>query len=418
MPSPLVAIQTAPSAPEAGGVKVVLDALGKSVFTDITGLEGTQKNAAAAYQQALDSAYKFGKEASTLAQQAAMLNSLDKSMSAIDKAEAGGKIDADKAKQLRTTALEQIVGTKAQDEKDPDNVKKRLDVISDAIKSDAITPTDGRGHSNAVLKNLAGENPASESDAAIGNAIRKASPETASLIKAQTPDGGSIELVQAKGGLNASSIIYGSPANNLVEGIDVSDGDIGWETVAESGIRFAFIRAAYGANKVAKGNQIRAWFMDNWRGIRNTSLIRGAYQFFRPSEDAGEQAEEFMNLVGPLHPGDLPPVLDLETDPYDPTNIADRTKIIGTHTMDSIPHRRRDLAEPDRATLQGQAESSTRARRFGPMRRTTTAVSSTIRCGSLPSISTRLARARPISPHRGVTGTSGNTPSTCQATTT
>ena len=48
----------------------------------------------------LDSAYKFGKEASTLAQQAAMLNSLDKSMSAIDKAEAGGKIDADKAKQM------------------------------------------------------------------------------------------------------------------------------------------------------------------------------------------------------------------------------------------------------------------------------------------------------------------------------
>ena len=335
MPSPLVAIQTAPTAPEAGGVKVVLDALGKSVFTDITGLEGTQKNAAAAYQQALDSAYKFGKEASTLAQQAAMLNSLDKSMSAIDKAEAGGKIDADKAKQLRTTALEQIVGTKAQDEKDPDNVKKRLDVISDAIKSDAITPTDGRGHSNAVLKNLAGENPASESDAAIGNAIRKASPETASLIKAQTPDGGSIELVQAKGGVHAPSIIYGSPANNQVEGIDVSDGDIGWETVAESGIRFAFIRAAYGANKVAKGNQIRAWFMDNWRGIRNTSLLRGAYQFFRPSEDAGEQAEEFMNLVGQLHPGDLPPVLDLETDPYDPTNIADRTKIIGTHTMDS-----------------------------------------------------------------------------------
>ncbi|MCG2575967.1 hypothetical protein LZ012_03035 [Dechloromonas sp. XY25] len=335
MPAPLVAIQTTPTAPDAGGVKVVLDALGKSVFTDITGLEGTQKNAAAAYQQALDSAYKFGKEASTLAQQAAMLNSLDKSMSAIDKAEAGGKIDADKAKQLRTTALEQIVGTKAEDAKAPANVKKRLDVISDAIKSDAITSTDGRAHSNAVLKNLAGESPASESDTAISNAIKKASPENASLLKAQTPDGASIELVQAKGGQKAPSIIYGSPANNLVDGIDASVGDIGWETVAESGIRFAFIRAAFGANKVAKGNQFRAWFMDNWRSMRDTGLIRGAYQFFRPSEDAGEQAEEFMNLVGPLRPGDLPPVLDLEIDPYDPTYIADHTKIIGPHTMAS-----------------------------------------------------------------------------------
>lgn len=42
-----------------------------------------------------------------------------------------------------------------------------------------------------------------------------------------------------------------------------------------------------------------------------------------------------MNLVGPLQPGDLPPVLDLEIDPYDPTYIADHTKIIGPHAMAS-----------------------------------------------------------------------------------
>lgn len=200
MPTPIVSIQNAPSIPDPAGVKVVLDALGKASFADITGLAGTQANAAAAYQQALDTAYKFGKEASTLAQQAAMLKSLDKSMSAIDKAESSGKIDQDKAKQLRESALEKIVGNLDDASKDPASIQKRLGVIADAVKNESISTEDGRAHSNSVLKGLAGEAEASESDKAIGDAIKRVSVDDAQSVKATTADGASLEVDRSGGG--------------------------------------------------------------------------------------------------------------------------------------------------------------------------------------------------------------------------
>ena len=111
MPAPIVSIQNAPAAPDPTGIAGVLDQLGKQTFADITGLAGNQTNAAAAYKQALDTAFKFGKEASTLAQQAAMTKSIDRTMGAIDKAEASGGISPETAKQLRSDALRQLVGS-------------------------------------------------------------------------------------------------------------------------------------------------------------------------------------------------------------------------------------------------------------------------------------------------------------------
>jgi hypothetical protein len=116
-PTPIVSIQNVPNAPEPAGVRPLLEALGKEAFPDITGLAGTQANAAAAYQQALDTAFKFGKEASTLAQQAAMINAKDKALGAIDKAEDDGKISSDDAKQLRLSALRKMVGETSPDDK-------------------------------------------------------------------------------------------------------------------------------------------------------------------------------------------------------------------------------------------------------------------------------------------------------------
>ena len=116
-PTPIVSIQNAPSAPNPTGIAAALDALGKQSFADITGLAGTQANAAAAYNKAMDTALQFGKEASTLAQQAAMTKSIDRTMNAIDKAEAGGKISKDDAKQLRVSALKKMVGESSTDDK-------------------------------------------------------------------------------------------------------------------------------------------------------------------------------------------------------------------------------------------------------------------------------------------------------------
>ena len=116
-PTPIVSIQNAPSIPDPTGVGAVLDALGTQSFADITGLAGTQANAAAAYAKAMDNALAFGKEASALAQAAGMQKGgVQRSMSAIDKAESEGKIDPADAKALRVSALKKMIGEKDSDE--------------------------------------------------------------------------------------------------------------------------------------------------------------------------------------------------------------------------------------------------------------------------------------------------------------
>ena len=121
----------------------MLDTISKQSFADITGLAATQANAAAAYSKAVDTALQYGKEASTLAQQAGMLKTIDKAMDSIDKAEAAGKIDSEKAKDLRTSALQKLVG---QGGAQPDalDVQKRLKIVDEAAKSGAISANDSQ----------------------------------------------------------------------------------------------------------------------------------------------------------------------------------------------------------------------------------------------------------------------------------
>lgn len=97
-------------------------------------------------------------------------------------------------------------------------------------------------------------------------------------------------------------------ASNTIPGIDVSyyQGDIDWQSVKDAGTAFAFARATYGTTKVDPK------FADNWQVMRNAGVVRGAYHFFVASEDALEQANFFINTVGSLSSGDLPPVLDVE----------------------------------------------------------------------------------------------------------
>ncbi|MEO8845616.1 MAG: GH25 family lysozyme [Kofleriaceae bacterium] len=94
----------------------------------------------------------------------------------------------------------------------------------------------------------------------------------------------------------------------VVNGMDVSyyDTSIDWPTVKAAGIDFAFIR-------VTDGTQYQdPKFSEYWAGARAAGVIRGAYQFFRPAEDPIAQADLMLSLMGPLQPGDLPPVLDVE----------------------------------------------------------------------------------------------------------
>lgn len=98
-------------------------------------------------------------------------------------------------------------------------------------------------------------------------------------------------------------------SGDTTEGIDVSkwQGEIDWDAVAGDGIRFAIIRVTHGTEVIDE------WFDTNWRRAREVGITRGAYQYFEGGQDPLEQADLFVDLVGALEPGDLPPVIDVES---------------------------------------------------------------------------------------------------------
>jgi GH25 family lysozyme M1 (1,4-beta-N-acetylmuramidase) len=107
------------------------------------------------------------------------------------------------------------------------------------------------------------------------------------------------------------------------KGIDVSkwQGTINWTSVKNAGVAFAFIRLSDGANtKDAK-------FVANWAGAKSAGVIRGAYQFFRPTQNVNTQADMMIAAIGTYTPGDLPPVIDVEDDGgLAPATVAARVR--------------------------------------------------------------------------------------------
>lgn len=93
-----------------------------------------------------------------------------------------------------------------------------------------------------------------------------------------------------------------------VHGVDVShyQSCIEWDQLALQDIHFAFIKATEGKTLVD------SLFTDNWENARTAGLHRGAYHFFRPQSPPLDQVLHFIRVVR-LEPGDLPPVLDVET---------------------------------------------------------------------------------------------------------
>lgn len=105
-----------------------------------------------------------------------------------------------------------------------------------------------------------------------------------------------------------------SKHDNKVFGIDVStyQEEIDWQQVNtindQFPVDFVFIRATMGEKSVDDK------FSRNWSKIENRAMLRGAYHYFRPNENSVKQAKNFIRQVK-LHPGDLPPVLDIEEHP-------------------------------------------------------------------------------------------------------
>ncbi|MEM6590130.1 MAG: GH25 family lysozyme [Pseudomonadota bacterium] len=105
-----------------------------------------------------------------------------------------------------------------------------------------------------------------------------------------------------------------TPARFTVHGVDVArfQGDVSWRLLRGAGIRFAFIKATEG------GDLLDPKFKENWRAAGRAGIARGAYHFFYFCTDARTQARWFIKNV-PRVKGALPPVLDMEWNPFSPT---------------------------------------------------------------------------------------------------
>jgi GH25 family lysozyme M1 (1,4-beta-N-acetylmuramidase) len=122
-------------------------------------------------------------------------------------------------------------------------------------------------------------------------------------------------------------------AGPIIKGMDVSyyEASIDWDTVHANGIEFAIIRASDGLQFADPK------FPSYWSGAKAAGVIRGVYQFFRPSQDPIAQAELLLARMGPPEPGDLPPVIDVEVSGgLPPDAVADAVRAWVDHVAQAI----------------------------------------------------------------------------------
>jgi GH25 family lysozyme M1 (1,4-beta-N-acetylmuramidase) len=103
-----------------------------------------------------------------------------------------------------------------------------------------------------------------------------------------------------------------------VTGIDVSgyQGSVDWAAVARSGVDFAYVKATEGTT------YRNPKFAQQYVGSYDAGLIRGAYHFALPDRSSGAAQAGFFVDHGGGWSGDgktLPPVLDIEYNPYGAT---------------------------------------------------------------------------------------------------
>ena len=122
-----------------------------------------------------------------------------------------------------------------------------------------------------------------------------------------------------------STLMIGVPALAAFIGPDVSNwqhpsgASINWTLVKAAGHSFAFVKATEDTTYT------NSYFAADWKAIAAAGMDRGPYHFARPgsTSSAAAQAAYFASVVGNMgHPGDLPPVLDLEdTGGLSPANL-------------------------------------------------------------------------------------------------
>ncbi|MEL7093636.1 MAG: GH25 family lysozyme [Pseudomonadota bacterium] len=104
------------------------------------------------------------------------------------------------------------------------------------------------------------------------------------------------------------------PSTFSVRGMDAARFQtyVDWPRAKAVGIEFAFLKATEG------GDLADPKFRDHWRGAARAGIARGAYHFYYFCTAPEVQARWFIRNV-PRVAGSLPPVLDMEWNPFSPT---------------------------------------------------------------------------------------------------
>lgn len=99
-----------------------------------------------------------------------------------------------------------------------------------------------------------------------------------------------------------------APAGCL--GVDVSSyqkwGRAEWQAAWDAGYRFAFIKACEGTTQDKR-------FAEHWQNAKEVGFLRGAYGFVHVTYAIRPQADTLLGVLAYHGPGELPPVIDIET---------------------------------------------------------------------------------------------------------
>jgi hypothetical protein len=140
LPKPLVSIQNAPQLPDPFGLSAAFQLLSKpDLFRDITGLEGTQRNARAAFEAALSAASSIGEEAAKLARQQELGKNAERMLDRINQAQKDDLLSPSVAQELANSALRGLIGegqTAAEPPTQDKTVDKVLDQTAQASNAD------------------------------------------------------------------------------------------------------------------------------------------------------------------------------------------------------------------------------------------------------------------------------------------
>ncbi len=103
--------------------------------------------------------------------------------------------------------------------------------------------------------------------------------------------------------------ICGADRYTGVQGADVSryQENFNWERQKNAGMVFGIARISDGTQYIDQ------YFDRNWSELKRLGMIRGSYQYFRPAQNVQAQADIVINKLGRLGPGDLPAVIDVES---------------------------------------------------------------------------------------------------------